>query len=163
MTSRPNHRVAVRQVTIDDIEFMVQLFLLLAFQRNPNGEGLKVEAIVQGTREATLEQVQGKVKDSTTYVIELEGERVGRLRVVRTAEQIEIAGIQVLPTYQRRGIGAFVIASLMREVQTNALPVVLQVDKDNPDARRLYLRLGFEQESETHDTFWMRARSTRQG
>jgi ribosomal protein S18 acetylase RimI-like enzyme len=95
-------------------------------------------------------------------VIEFDGQRVGRLRVVRTAGQIEIAGIQVLPGYQSRGIGTAVITPLLQEGQTKALPVVLQVEKDNPDAKRLYLRLGFEQDGETHDTLWMRARSSRQ-
>jgi ribosomal protein S18 acetylase RimI-like enzyme len=155
MESRLNHRVAVRPATTDDIEFMIQLFLLLAVQRNPNREGLDVEAIVQGTRQATLEQVQGKLKDSTTYVIESDGERVGRLRVVRTAEQLEIAGIQVLPDYQSRGIGTAVITALMQEGTAKDVPTVLEVEKDNPDAKRLYLRLGFEQQGETQDTFRM--------
>jgi ribosomal protein S18 acetylase RimI-like enzyme len=163
MASRPNHRVVVRPATTDDIAFMDHLFVLLARQRNPNGEGINVEAIVHGTREATREQVQGKLTDSTTYVIEFDGQRVGRLRVVRTAGQIEIAGIQVLPGYQSRGIGTAVITALMQEGTTKALPVVLQVEKDNPDAKRLYLRLGFEQDGETHDTYRMRARSSRQG
>jgi ribosomal protein S18 acetylase RimI-like enzyme len=157
MGSGPSHRVAVRQATTDDIEFMVQLFLRLAVQRNPNREGLNVEAIVQGTREATLDQVRGDVKDSTTYVIEFDGRSVGRLRVVRTAEQIEIAGIQVLPDDQRCGIGTAVIRALMQEGKQKGLPVVLQVEKDNPDAKRLYLRLGFEPQGETSDTVWMRA------
>lgn len=157
MALRSNHGVAVRPMTTDDIEFMVQLFLLLPLQRNPTGEGLNVDAIVQGTREATLEQARRKLKDSTTYVIEFDGQRVGRLRVVRTDEQIEIAGLQVLPAYQGRGIGTAVMTTLMQEGQTKALPVVLQVDKDNPDAKRLYLRLGLAQYGETHDTFRMRA------
>ena len=50
MESRLNHRIAVRPATTDDIEFMVQLFLLLAVQRNPNRKGLDGEAIVQDTR-----------------------------------------------------------------------------------------------------------------
>jgi hypothetical protein len=90
MESRLNHKVVIRQATTDDIEFMVQLFVLLAVERNPNREGLDVEAIVQGTRQATREQVQGKLKESTTYAIESDGERVGRLRVVRTAAQIAL-------------------------------------------------------------------------
>lgn len=141
---------------------MVQLFLSLALQRNPNGEGVNVEAIVQGTREATLEQVQGMINDSTTYVITFDGQKAGRLRVVRTPEQIEIAGIQVLPDQQRRGIGTAVITTLMQEGRKKDLPVVLQVEKDNPEARRLYLRLGFEQQGETPETFWMSAPNVRQ-
>jgi ribosomal protein S18 acetylase RimI-like enzyme len=163
MASWPNHRVAVRPVTTDDIEFMVHLFVRLNLQTNPTREGMDVDAIVQGTKEATLEQARGKLKDSTTYVIECDGQRVGRLRVVRTDEQIEIAGLQVLPACQGRGIGTAVMTTLLQEGQTRALPVVLEVDKDNPDARRLYLRLGFAQCGETPDTFRMRAGSAGQG
>ena len=39
----------------------------------------------------------GGLEHSTTYVIEIQGERAGRLRVVRTPEFVEIAGIQLLP------------------------------------------------------------------
>jgi predicted GNAT family acetyltransferase len=74
---------------------------------------------------------------------------------VRTAEQIEIAGIQVLPDYQGRGIGTAVITALTQEGAVKGLPTMLEVEKDNPDAKRLYLRLGFEQQGETHDTFRM--------
>lgn len=158
MGSGLSHSVTVRPATTDDIEFMVQLFLRLAFQRNPNREGVNVDAIVQGTQEATLEQVQGKVKDSVTYVIEFDGRSAGRLRVVRTAEQIEIAGLQVLPDDQGRGIGTSVIMALLQEGKTKGVPVVLQVEKDNPDAKRLYLRLGFEPQGETHDTTLMTVR-----
>lgn len=163
MASGPNHRVAVRPATTDDIDFMVQLFLLLALQQNPTWEGVNGEAIVQGTRAATLEQVQGKLENSTTYVIEFDGQRVGRLRVVRTSGQIEIAGLQVLPDFQNRGVGTAVIAALLLEGKTAALTVVLQVEKDNPNARRLYERLGFEQDGETPDTFRMSVRDSRQG
>lgn len=161
MVSFPNHTVSVRPAMEGDIDFMVQLFLDLARQRNPTGHGVDVEAIEQGTRIATLEQVQGKLEDSTTNVIEFNGQLAGRLRVVRTATQIEIAGLQVLPDYQGYGLGTAVITEIVREGQTRAIPVVLQVDKDNPDARRLYLRLEFEQVGETDDTYWMSTRSPR--
>jgi ribosomal protein S18 acetylase RimI-like enzyme len=39
-----------------------------------------------------------------------------------------MAGLQVLPAYQGRGIGTAVMTTLMQEGQTKALPVVLQVD-----------------------------------
>jgi ribosomal protein S18 acetylase RimI-like enzyme len=149
----------VRPATTDDIEFMVHLFLQLARQRNPTGEGDNVDAIVQGTRETTLYQVQGKIENSTTYVIEFDGQSAGRLRVVRTAEQIEIAGIQILPDYQSSGVGTTVISELIGEGKHKTVPVVLEVDKDNPRAERLYLRLGFVRYGETNDTFRMRVGS----
>ena len=99
--------------------------------------------------------MQGKLNGSTTYVIEADGERVSRLRVVWTGDQIEIAGIQVLPDYQNRGIGTAVITGLIHEGTVKGLPTLLEVEKDNLHARRLHLRLGFEQQGETHDTFRM--------
>jgi ribosomal protein S18 acetylase RimI-like enzyme len=136
---------------------MVQLFLGLAYQRSPSGAGVNVDAITQGTEHATLEQVQGHLEDSITYVIEADGQPAGRLRVVRTAGQIEIAGLQVLPEYQNRGIGTDVVTTLTQEGATRAVPVVLEVEKDNPDALRLYLRLGFTQFGETPETYCLRA------
>jgi hypothetical protein len=62
MRLSPSQSVAVRPATTDDIEFIVQLFLALAVQRNPNREGLNVEAIVHGTREATSDRCAGKSK-----------------------------------------------------------------------------------------------------
>lgn len=159
MASEPNHQVSVRPATIDDVAFMERLFMLLAFQRNPSRENVDISAIVQGTRKATIDQVRGQLTDSTTYVIELDGQPVGRLRVVRASGQIEIAGLQVLPACQRRGIGTAVIMPLLHEGQSQALPVVLQVDKDNPDAERLYRRLGFVRTDETAESFWMRAQT----
>lgn len=155
MAGHPGDRVTVRAATTDDIEFMVHLFLQLAYQRQPDGEGVNVDAIGQGTRMDILKQVQGQIKDSTTYVIESNGRRAGRLRVVRTADRIEIAGLQVMPVFQHRGIGTAVIREVLDEAATTNTPVVLQVDKDNPDARRLYLRLGFRQVGEISDSFWM--------
>jgi ribosomal protein S18 acetylase RimI-like enzyme len=101
--------------------------------------------------------VRGEVKDSTTYVIEVHGRSAGRLRVVRTAEQIEIVGIQMLPDDQRCGVGTAVITALLQEGTQHCVPVVLEVEKDNPDAKRLILHLGFEPQGETRDTFCMTA------
>lgn len=139
----------------------MQLFLRVNFRGNPDGPN--IDAILRDARGATSDQVRGKVADSTTYVIVSEGERVGRLRVVRPARHIEIAGLQVLPTYQRRGIGTAVIAALLHEGETRGVPVVLQVEKDNPEAKRLYLRLGFEQQGETRERFSMIARNAAKG
>lgn len=159
LATDPRHSVDVRPATTDDIEFMVHLFLELARQRSPSGEGMDVDAIVQGTREGTLEQVQGKLANSTTNVIEFNGQRVGRLRVVRTDDEIKIAGIQILPNFQSLGIGSTVITELIREAMNKALPIVLEVDKDNQRPESLYLRLGFERYGETETTFQMRNRA----
>ncbi len=148
-----------RPVMPDDIDFMVELFLALNRQSKP-GQELDVEAITDGTRAATLQQAQGKVKDSITYLIERGTAPIGRLRVVRTDGCLEIAGLQIHPVHQKSGAGTAVISALVREAQSRHFPAVLYVDKDNPGARRLYLRLGFTDIAETDSQYRMTAGST---
>jgi ribosomal protein S18 acetylase RimI-like enzyme len=81
-------------------------------------------------------------------VIELDGRRVGRLRVSRTPDSVELNGIQHHPDAQNRGIGTAVITALQSEAATRGVPLELHVERDNPDARRLYTRLGFTKTGE---------------
>jgi RimJ/RimL family protein N-acetyltransferase len=89
------------------------------------------------------------------YVIQVGTERVGRLRVVRTTERHELAGIQIVPDYQGQGIGTSVITTILQEASERAVPVELRVNKDNADAERLYARLGFRRRGEEGDDYWM--------
>ena len=70
-------------------------------------------------------------------------EPIGRLRVVRDPGGIELAGIQLLPSAQGRGIGTSIIRDLQDTARREAVPLLIGVEKDNPGARRLYERLGF--------------------
>lgn len=140
--------VTWRPVTEDDIEFMIELFLALNRQEHPDGD-IDVQAISDGTRASTLEQAHGKLENSVTYVIERDQAPIGRLRVVRTDEYLEIAGLQIHPEQQNRGAGTAVVTAHVEEARSRAVPAVLEVDTDNPDARRLYVRLGFTDIGET--------------
>jgi hypothetical protein len=75
---------------------MANLIVCRNRQWHPELDDVTAEAITHDTREVTLNQVDGKAKDTMTYVNKVTGQRVGRLRVVRTAEQIEIACILAL-------------------------------------------------------------------
>ena len=153
--------VTLRPVTEHDTAFMVRLFLALAFQRDPTGKGIDVRAIVDGTQHATLEQARGDVAHSVTYVIEVDGRRAGRMRVVRDGQRIEIAGLQVLPSLQNMGVGTTVVSEVLAEGAGTGLPVELQVEHDNPGARRLYERLGFIPFATAADGLWMRVQARR--
>jgi len=93
----------------------------------------------------TLEQVQGRVPDSTTYVIEIDGERAGRLRVVRAPDVLDIAGIQLLPAHQGHGIGTYLIEQLLVEAHDAGKPARTRAEPDNLRALALYRRLGFRE------------------
>ncbi len=89
---------------------------------------------------------------SALQIIQLDGLDVGMLHVQERVEEIFIAGLEVLPEYQRKGIGTAVIRRLTAAARRQAKPVALQVLKTNISARSLYQRLGFgvTGENETH-------------
>lgn len=90
----------------------------------------------------TTEQIAARVEGSSTYVIEIDGERVGRLRIIRERRGVELAGIQLLPRFQSRGIGSEIVALLKTEVASAGSSLELSVEKDNPRAQAFYERHG---------------------
>lgn len=100
--------------------------------------------------------VRGQIRDpepgSTLYVIESAGGPAGRLRVVHTDQRLFLAGLQIHPAHQRKGIGTAVIGTLLHRARAQGLPLQLDVHEDNLGAQRLYRRLGFRQYSRSdHD------------
>jgi ribosomal protein S18 acetylase RimI-like enzyme len=79
---------------------------------------------------------------ATFDVIELDGERAGRLYVHRGEKEIRIMDIVVAPTFRGRGIGTALIEELMAEAGATGRSLSIHVEMQNP-ARSLYERLGF--------------------
>jgi ribosomal protein S18 acetylase RimI-like enzyme len=69
-------------------------------------------------------------------------QRIGRLYVKRTREEILIIDIALLPDFRGAGIGGALLKDLMAEAAETGRRVTIHVDKFNP-ALRLYQRLGF--------------------
>ncbi|MEU8817066.1 GNAT family N-acetyltransferase [Actinoplanes sp. NPDC048796] len=86
-------------------------------------------------------------------VIEVDGAVAGRLRVVRDAEGLRLAGIQLDPAVRNRGLGTEIVRGLERAAARDGVPVLIGVEKDNHGARRLYERLGYRRFGETEDEF----------
>jgi GNAT superfamily N-acetyltransferase len=141
----------IRSAAADDVGFLADVVIeaTRAQGRLPNDFDEKQWRQAFGAW--TLEQVRGEISDSTTSVIEVDNERVGRLRITRGADCIELSGIQLLPDAQRHGIGTAIIEDLKAQAASVGIPLDLGVEKDNPDARKLYERLGFVQVDETED------------
>ncbi|WP_432881003.1 GNAT family N-acetyltransferase [Kribbella sp. CA-245084] len=99
-----------------------------------------------GFEEWSLESIDDPATDLN--VIELDGRPVGRLRISRTPGSVELNGIQLHPDAQNRGIGTAIITELQSEAATRGVPLELHVERDNPNARRLYDRLGFTKTGE---------------
>ncbi|MGI8415572.1 MAG: GNAT family N-acetyltransferase [Nakamurella sp.] len=104
----------------------------------------------------TSEQITGADPHNVVSVIELDGRPAGRLRVVRTADSIELAGIQLRPQYQSSGVGSSIIDGLKTAAVATDRAFLLSVEKDNPRARSLYQRLGFVQTGESDSEYLLR-------
>jgi len=87
------------------------------------------------------------------HVILIDGERAGRIYVDRREDEIGLMEMTLLPRFRNQGIGTGLIEELLTEAGDRGKPVVLYVEHWNPDARRLYQRLGFEEEEDL-TTHW---------
>ena len=76
-------------------------------------------------------------------IIEIEGQNAGVIVVEHHAEEHYIALIEILPAFQRRGVGTSIVRQLIDIAREDGLPLSLHVLKTNVPARRLYERLGF--------------------
>jgi ribosomal protein S18 acetylase RimI-like enzyme len=84
-------------------------------------------------------------------IIQVQGEDIGCISVQDQGDSLFIAYIAILPTYQRRGIGTYLIRNIIQEAEKRKIPIRIQTLKVNP-ARELYERLGFRitGSTETH-------------
>lgn len=81
--------------------------------------------------------------DCAFLVVELEGERIGRLYVRRADDEIFVIDIALIPEVRGRGIGGMLMSELLSEAASTGRKVSIHVEVFNP-ALRLYQRLGFK-------------------
>ncbi len=72
---------------------------------------------------------------------------IGRVYVHRSAGEICLMDIALLPPHRGRGLGSALIAELVAEADAAGLPVTLHVERENP-AQRLYARHRFRLDEE---------------
>lgn len=160
MTSRrddaePAYRI--RPATLQDTGFLADVVLTATRAQGRLPSAFDEPTWRNAFTEWTAKQVRGEVAGSTTSVIESGGEPVGRLRITRSPDRIELSGIQLLPHAQSRGIGTAIIENLKAEAKAAGIPLDISVEKDNPRAWRLYERLGcakVAEEEQEHQLRW---------
>ncbi len=81
--------------------------------------------------------------NARTYVIQQDGQWIGRMIVDSSDTVTALIDITLLPSYQNQGIGSQLIRELQAEASRSGKGVVLHVQRTNP-AAKLYQRLGFQ-------------------
>jgi GNAT superfamily N-acetyltransferase len=81
--------------------------------------------------------------DSTHQIIEADGRAIGRVWIARSAREIHILDIALLPTERNAGIGTAIMRDLLHEAEASDKPLTIYVETFNPSLR-LFERLGFK-------------------
>lgn len=135
----------LRLATEADTQFLISLY------RTTREAELDFAGFPQELRQAFVEQQFGAQSHhyqtfypgSVQHVIEVAGERAGRLYIFRSEKWIHVLDVLMTPEFRGRGIGTTILESLIDESRRTGIPVLLAVEKYNHGAERLYRKLGF--------------------
>ncbi|WP_335872849.1 GNAT family N-acetyltransferase [Bacillus sp. 2205SS5-2] len=84
-----------------------------------------------------------KEEETDRFMIEVEGETVGKIRIDHTEGEAWIYGFSIFPRYQGKGIGRKTLKKVISSEQEKGYPVFLEVEASNKHALRLYTDCGF--------------------
>jgi GNAT superfamily N-acetyltransferase len=149
---------SLRPATLADVPFLRDVVIAATRDQGRLPAGFDEPAWGAGFTARSAEQITA---GPGTFVIESDGGPVGRLRLVDSPDCLEVAGLQLLPSAQSRGIGTAVLLRLAADAAPR--PLTLGVEKDNPRARALYERLGFAPDGETETEYRLRRTAGWQG
>jgi ribosomal-protein-alanine N-acetyltransferase len=126
-----NESYTVREIVGDDIKELLQV------------ERLVYAGELPWTKSAFLSEIYSRFKH--LYLCILQNERIiGFIGVRLLGEDAHITNIAVIPEYQSKGIGSFLLAEVQQYALKNKCDrLTLEVRLSNIDAQRLYRKLGF--------------------
>lgn len=122
--------IILRQATADDLDIRVRLSVT-AFGLDEE-DALAMESRVDGD------------EDTDMFMIDVNEETVGKIRVSRENGQAWIYGFSILPEQQGKGIGRKVLRQVIKEQCSDGYSVHLEVETKNDHALRLYESVGFK-------------------
>jgi len=135
--------IGLRRASDADREFLARVFV------SGRAHELALLPWTNPQKEAFLhQQFEAQDRHYRTYagaeslVVLLDAMAIGRLYVQRTATEVRIMDITLLPEHRGQGVGRYLLRQLQSEAREAGIPVTLHVQAHNP-AQRLYARLGF--------------------
>jgi ribosomal protein S18 acetylase RimI-like enzyme len=143
--------VGFRKVTHDDIDFLLEL------RRKTMTQHL-LAAGIRMNKAQHLEQIKEHFYDSHIILADRKPIGLVKMGVVAlndTHKSLHIKQLQIMPKYQRKGIGSKVISVVKKRALQLCLPITLNVLINNP-ARGLYLRHGFQVERKNRVEYQLR-------
>ncbi|MBT2680437.1 GNAT family N-acetyltransferase [Bacillus sp. ISL-35] len=116
---------------------------------NDIGESVEAEDMILPEEE--------EKRGMTSYLVEKDGQIIGKVNLQLTSKLGAIFGLGVLPEHRRKGYGrSLLLLAIEKLKEANAQEIMLQVAADNSNALNLYKSCGFE-ETSTMDYFELRS------
>lgn len=146
MTTPPNTpRVELRAVAPADEEFLLDVYASTRADEMAlvDWSDETKRAFLRSQLTAQRHDYESRFPAADYRVILVEGRAAGRLWVARTAEQIRLLDIALLPEFQNRGVGELLLRGLVGESERAGLPLRHMVFQFNAGGMRFYERLGF--------------------
>jgi ribosomal protein S18 acetylase RimI-like enzyme len=151
-------RVSLRPETPDDSQFLSDLYASTREEELRQVTAWTDEqkrAFLQMQFDAQTVHYKKHYHDAEYWVIERDGERVGRLYLHYNVDDLRIVDIALVPSARGEGIGGRILGQLLDGARERGYTVSIHVERNNP-ALRLYQRLGFRQIDEHGIYFLMK-------
>jgi ribosomal protein S18 acetylase RimI-like enzyme len=144
-TSAEPMSIALRPVQPDDDPFLFEVYVSTRAEELAawGWDAAQQEAFLRMQFNVQRQAYGGQYGEFDYSVILFNDQRVGRIMVSRTEQEILFIDIALLPPFRNRGIGTSLIKDLCAESTRRNVPVRLHHLKSNVRAARLYRRMGF--------------------
>lgn len=139
-------KVSLRPVNAEDEETLLKIYASTReeeMKQAADWTAEQKEMFLRWQLEMQRRDYEGRFPAADYRLILFDGVPAGRLWVARTPEQIRLLDIAILPQFQNRKIGSYLLRDLIRESEETGTPLRHMIYKLNTEARRFYERLGF--------------------
>jgi len=134
-----------RPVAADDEEFLLQVYSSTRADEMAlvNWSDAEKDLFLRTQLRAQKADYDARFPDAAHEIVLLDGQRVGQIWIGRSADEICLLDIALLPQFRCLGVGTALVKELQDEAARLGKTMRHCVYKPNQSALRFYLRLGF--------------------
>lgn len=143
--------LVLRAQTTADLDFLQDLFVTRRWAEVSAVTGwsdAQRRAFLHSQAQLQRQHYEKHYPSADFQIVEYAGAPIGRLCVDRSARELRVVDIALLPAWHGQGIGSELLQSLLSQADAQRQVCSLSVEQGSR-ARRLYERLGFEPCGET--------------
>lgn len=108
------------------------------------GDSNFIESLIAMQYRAQRQSYNTSYPHAYHFIVEKQRQKIGRIIVDFSQDRTHLIDINLMPEARGQGCGTAVIKALQNEAAKANTPLTLSVYHSNPDAKRLYLSLGFK-------------------